>query len=105
MVRLRKTKPMVTADEPFDKDKLAVALQYQKEKDDAPRLSAKGYGYIAERIIEIARQNNIEIRKDTDLAQLLSKLDIDAPIPLEAYAAVAEILAYVYKANDKMKRK
>lgn len=105
MVRLRKTKKMVTDDESFDKNKLAVALQYQQEKDNAPRLSAKGRGYIAEQIIEIARQNNIEIRKDTDLAVLLSKLDIDSPIPLEAYAAVAEILAYVYKANDKMKRK
>jgi len=96
---------MVTDETGHDKDKLAVALKYEKEKDTAPRLTAKGKGYIAEHIIELARQHNVEIRKDSDLVGLLSKLDLDAPIPLEAYAAVAEILAYVYKANDTMKRK
>lgn len=96
---------MVTGEDGFDKDKLAVALEYRKGKDAAPRLSAKGKGHIAEQIIAIARQHGIEIRQDSDLAVMLGKLEIDAPIPLEAYAAVAEILAYVYKANDKMKRK
>lgn len=99
---------MATSDEPdkpADKDKLAVALTYKREQDDAPRLTAKGKGLVAEKIIELARQHNIEIRTDADLAQLLSKLDIDMPIPLEAYAAVAEILAYIYKANAKAGRK
>ena len=100
---------MATADEPdkkpVDKNKLAVALTYKPEKDAAPRVSAKGKGHVAEAIIELARQNDIEIREDADLVGLLSKLDIDMPIPLEAYAAVAEIIAYVYKANDKAKRK
>lgn len=85
----------------FDKTKLAVALKYERGKDDAPVVSAKGKGYIAQQIIELARANNIEIRRDTDLVTLLEKLDINTPIPLEAYAAVAEILAYIYKANDK----
>lgn len=98
---------MATGDEetPFDKNKLAVALAYERETDAAPRVAAKGKGHIAEAIIELAKQHNIEIRQDTDLATLLSKLDIDTPIPIEAYAAVAEILAYVYKANDKAKRR
>jgi len=90
---------------PVDKNKLAVALAYAPGKDAAPRVAAKGQGYIAEAIIELARKHNIEIREDSDLVTLLSKLDIDMPIPLEAYAAVAEIIAYVYKANDKAKRK
>ena len=90
---------------PFDKDRIAVALKYDQGKDEAPRISAKGRGYMAEQILELAKQHNIEIKEDADLAQLLSKLEIDALIPLEAYAAVAEILAYVYKANDEMKRK
>ena len=90
---------------PFDKGKLAVALRYEQGKDEAPRVAAKGKGYIAEQIIALAKQHNIEIREDADLVMLLAKLDIDMPIPLEAYAAVAEILAYVYKANDQMKRK
>ncbi|MDE3017153.1 MAG: EscU/YscU/HrcU family type III secretion system export apparatus switch protein [Pseudomonadota bacterium] len=87
-----------------DTDKLAVALVYAREKDNAPRVAAKGKGYIAQAIIELAQRHGIEVREDTDLAMLLSKFDIDAPIPLEAYAAVAEILAYVYKTNDRMKR-
>lgn len=89
---------------PFDKNKLAVALTYEREKENAPRVAAKGKGYIAEAIIELAKQHGVEIRKDTDLAMMLSKLDIDTPIPLEAYAAVAEILAYIYKVNDKAKK-
>lgn len=84
---------------PVDKEKLAVALTYERNKDEAPRLAAKGKGLIAEQIIKLAREHNIEVREDPDLVTLLAKLDIDMPIPLEAYAAVAEILAYVYKAN------
>jgi len=86
---------------PVDREKLAVALTYDIGKDEAPRLAAKGQGLIAEQIIKLAQENNIEIRKDPDLVNLLAKLEIDMPIPLEAYAAVAEILAYVYKANAK----
>ncbi|MFO0389256.1 MAG: EscU/YscU/HrcU family type III secretion system export apparatus switch protein [Alphaproteobacteria bacterium] len=87
----------------FDKNKLAVALTYDKEKDAAPKLSAKGKGYMAEQIIAIARASGVEIRHDSDLATMLSKLDLDTPIPLEAYAAVAEILTYIYRKNDAMK--
>lgn len=93
------------AREDFDKDKLAVALKYERSSDDAPLVSAKGKGYLAEQILELARKYHIEIREDKDLAVLLSKLDIGTPIPIEAYAAVAEILAYIYKANDSLKRK
>ncbi|MEZ5691549.1 MAG: EscU/YscU/HrcU family type III secretion system export apparatus switch protein [Rickettsiales bacterium] len=87
----------------FDKSKLAVALKYERNKDEAPIVSAKGKGYVAQQIIELAQANNIEIRRDSDLAILLEKLDINTPIPLEAYAAVAEILAYIYKVNGKAK--
>ncbi len=87
-----------------DRNKLAVALKYEREKNPAPVIAAKGKGYMAQQIIELAKQYNIEIRQDRDLVQMLEKLDIDTPIPLEAYAAVAEILSYVYRANDKAKR-
>ncbi len=98
--------PMATGEQPpFDKDLIAVALRYDQQSDEAPILAAKGRGYLAQQIIALAREHGVEIRKDEDLAALLSRLEIDAPIPLEAYAAVAEILAYVYKANDTMKRK
>lgn len=93
----------MATDKSFNAEKLAVALKYEREKDSAPRVAAKGKGYIAQAIIELAQKHNIEIKEDKDLARLLSTLDIDAPIPLEAYAAVAEILAYVYKANEQAK--
>jgi len=88
----------------FDKNRLAVALQYEMGKDIAPKVSAKGKGYLAEQIIKLAREHNIEIRQDRDLATLLEKLDINTPIPLEAYAAVAEIISYIYKANNKARK-
>lgn len=88
----------------IDRQKLAVALKYERDKHSAPVIAAKGKGYMAQAIIELAEKYGIEIRRDVDLAHMLEKLDIDTPIPLEAYAAVAEILAYVYRANDKVKR-
>lgn len=87
----------------IDRDKLAVALKYDRDKHSAPVVSAKGKGYMAQQIVELAKRYNIEIREDRDLAHLLEKLDIDTPIPLEAYAAVAEILSYVYRANANAK--
>lgn len=96
---------MANEQRPFDPDLLAVALKYDREKSDAPVVSAKGNGYVAQRILELAQEHGIEIKQDADLALLLSKLELDMPIPYEAYAAVAEILAYVYKANERMKGK
>lgn len=93
------------SDTPIDKKKLAVALTYERDNDPAPRVSAKGKGYIAEKIIALAQEHGVEVREDTDLVTMLSKLDIDTLIPLEAYAAVAEILSYVYKTNDALKHK
>jgi flagellar biosynthesis protein len=96
---------MTNDDKPlFDKNKLAVALQYERGISEAPIVVAKGKGYIAQQIIDLARANNVTIRQDKDLAILLEKLDINTPIPLEAYAAVAEILAYVYKVNSTAKK-
>lgn len=83
---------------------VAVALSYEREKDNAPRIVAKGRGWIAESIIELARKHNVTIHRDEDLVKMLAKLDIDMPIPLEAYAAVAQIIAYIYKANEQAKR-
>lgn len=88
----------------IDAEKIAIALQYRKGEDEAPKLVAKGKGYIAERILELAREHGIEIRKDEDLAVMLEKLDVDMPIPVEAYMAVAEILSYIYQTNAKKRR-
>ena len=75
----------------------AVALRYHGKKDRAPKVAAKGRGYLAERIIEIAKAENIPIREDKNLFALLSRLDLDQEIPPETYKAIAEILAFVYR--------
>lgn len=79
----------------------AVALQYDGKKDAAPRVTARGRGIIAEKIIELARKHDVPIKNDPALVQILSKLDIDEQIPSEIYKAVAEILAFVYSVNEK----
>jgi flagellar biosynthesis protein len=80
---------------------IAAALKYDDQKDVAPKVTAKGHGTVAEKIIALAKKNNIPIKNDPALVQILSKLDIDEPIPVELYKAVAEILAFVYMANDR----
>ncbi|MBM3555184.1 MAG: hypothetical protein FJX47_06480 [Alphaproteobacteria bacterium] len=78
---------------------LAIALAYEPGKDQAPKVAATGKGQIAEQIIQVALAHGVEVRRDEDLAMILSKLDIDAYVPLEVYATIAEILSYVYKVN------
>jgi flagellar biosynthesis protein len=75
----------------------AVALRYAPNKDAAPKLVAKGRSYLAEKIIELARENHVPIRHDKNLVQILSRLDLEAEIPQEVYKAVAEILAFIYR--------
>lgn len=81
--------------------KYAVALGYDSQTNNAPIVLAKGQGQIAEKIIQIAIDNNIEIRKDEDLLQILKAVDINEEIPVEAFAAVAEIISYIYQQNGK----
>jgi flagellar biosynthesis protein len=79
----------------------AVALRYESDKEDAPRVVATGEGFIADQIVRIALDNGITVHKDSDLVEILCKLDIDALIPLEAFAAVAEILSYIYRTQGR----
>ena len=81
---------------------VAVALAYSPNADNAPRVVAKGGGAIAQSIIEIARANGIAIEQNADLATLLQAVDLDKEIPPEAFAAVAEILGYLYRMNGKL---
>ncbi|NWF53071.1 MAG: flagellar biosynthesis protein FlhB [Nitrospirae bacterium] len=76
---------------------IAVALRYKSKEMEAPKVIAKGAGYIAEKIILIAREHGIPIVEDKPLARALYKLKIDSFIPEELYRAVAKILAYIYK--------
>lgn len=77
----------------------AVALGSDPDRDARPRVVATGRGAVAEQILQVAFANDIKVREDADLVEVLSSVDLDSEIPLEALAAVAEILAYVYRAN------
>lgn len=85
-------------DKPVDK---AVALLYDKEQGDAPRIVASGRGVLAEKIVETAREAGVYIMEDPDLVELLAKLPVGDDIPPELYQAVAEILAFVYQVNGR----
>lgn len=75
-------------------NKTAVALSYE-EGDQAPKILATGKGYVAEKIIEAAKEENVPVHKDEKLADTLSKLEIGDYIPKELYGVVAEILVFV----------
>ncbi|MDQ7043173.1 MAG: EscU/YscU/HrcU family type III secretion system export apparatus switch protein [Sulfurimonas sp.] len=79
----------------------AVALKYDKESNQAPKLTAKGEGFTAQNIIKIAKLHEIPIKKDEDLVEMLSKLEIDREVPAEMYKAIAEVFSYVYKLTNK----
>ncbi|MFA7620350.1 MAG: EscU/YscU/HrcU family type III secretion system export apparatus switch protein [Aminobacteriaceae bacterium] len=75
----------------------AAAVQYDQKTDDAPKLVASGEGYIAEKIIEIARQADVPVVEDAALVSALLVLELGEEIPGELYEAVAKVLAFVYK--------
>jgi flagellar biosynthesis protein len=83
--------------------KKAVALRYDREKDNSPRVTAKGQGRIAEKIIELAREHGVPVKDDPDLIEVLSCLEINEEIPPDTYKVVAELLAFVYSMNSKRK--
>ncbi|MFO7569587.1 MAG: EscU/YscU/HrcU family type III secretion system export apparatus switch protein [Smithellaceae bacterium] len=85
--------------------KMAAAVRYDAELENAPKITASGRGTIAEKIIELANENGIPVKNDPDLVQVLSKLKVGAEIPVELYRAVAEILAFVYSLNENQRIK
>ena len=81
--------------------KKAVALGYNRSKDNAPRVLASGAGEIANRIIDLAKEHDIPIKEDSDLIEILSKVEVDQEIPPNLYKAVAEIFSFLYKITKK----
>jgi len=80
----------------------AVAVRYNQETSSAPIVVAKGMDNIAQQIKKIARESNVHIVQNPPLARsLYNQVEVDQPIPESLFAAVAEILAYVYKMNQK----
>jgi flagellar biosynthesis protein len=83
----------------------AAALRYDPEQDSVPVLLAKGKGYMAERIIALAREHGIHVHEDPRLVELLMSLDIAEMIPPQLYQVVARVLAAVYRVNKELARK
>jgi flagellar biosynthesis protein len=87
-------------DEP-KKPAIAVALDYEAGTHAAPRVVATGRGLVAEKIMEIARDNGITVEANPMLAEALSGVPVDEAIPHELYAAVAEVIGFVLRAQQR----
>lgn len=81
------------------KKSIAVAIKGEGEKGLTPQITAAARGALADKILQMAFENGIKVRTDSDLAEMLAELELDSPVPTEALMAVAEILSYVYRAN------
>lgn len=82
---------------------VAVALAYERGEDQAPRVVAKGQGLVAQRIVEIAQEHGVIIDTNAELAEALSKVELDETIPVELYKAVAEVIGYVMRTRERMR--
>ncbi len=80
-------------------DTVAVAIESRDGKKSLPRITAAGRGKIAEQILQLAQDAGINVREDKDLVEILAKIELDSPIPSQAFMAIAEVLSYVFKAN------
>ncbi len=74
--------------------KIAVALEY--DGTNAPRVTAKGIGDIAETIMTIAREQGVPLQEDTGLVEILAQINLGEEIPENLYRAVAEVIAFAY---------
>lgn len=85
----------------YDLSRTAVAVKGQK--DGQAVVTAKGQGAVAEEILNTAFANDVKVREDKALTQMLSAFDIDSPIPSPALDAVCAVLVQVYAASQKMR--
>lgn len=81
--------------------KKAVALRYEHGVDEAPTVLAAGQGYLADRLLEVAREAGVPIESNPDLADALSHVSIGTVIPEDLYPVVAELLVFVNRLNQR----
>ena len=79
----------------------AAALSYDPDANDAPVLAAFGEGYVAEKIIEVAKESGVPVLPDPSLSSMLAKISVGDEIPPEMYEAVAKVLAFVSEMDRK----
>ena len=82
--------------------KKAAALKYDQASNMAPRVVAKGKGHLAEQIVRVARENDVPLLEDPNLANVLEAMELESEIPAELYRAVAEVLVFIYRLNGKI---
>ena len=92
----RKARPIEPETEP-NPEETAVALRYDQQRDHAPRVTAKGRGYVAENILAAAQKSAVPIYQNKTLVNMLMALELDREIPPELYRSSAEVMAYVYR--------
>ena len=85
--------------DPDKRINLAVALEYERGTRNAPRVTAKGRGELARRIVEIAAENDVTIEANGALAEALAGVELDEEIPIELYQTAAEIIGFVLRAT------
>jgi flagellar biosynthesis protein len=86
--------------DPAPPDLEVAALSYDASEDHAPRLVAHGRGHTAQRILELAEQHDLPVRKDPTLVSILGALDVGAEVPPDLYGVIAEVLAWAYHADQ-----
>lgn len=89
--------------ESTNEPELAVGIQYGRDAQGAPRVVVKGRGEVAAQILAAAELAGVPVRRDRDLAQLLAAVDLGDEIPLEAYSAVAEVIAFLWRLNGEQR--
>jgi len=85
--------------------KQAVAIQYDRETDSAPKVVAKGKGLVAEQIMAVAQSQAVPLYKNKALSNMLMAVELDREIPPALYKAVAEVLAYIYRLDQNFGRR
>lgn len=91
--------------EPEKPKQQAIALSYHQQNTSAPKVVAKGSGFIAEKILATAKQHSVPIYKNKTLVSMLMAVELDQEIPPELFQAVAEVLAYIYRIDQIIGRK
>lgn len=84
----------------FGDSAIAIAIKYDKEKDQAPRVVAKGLQFKAEKIRALAKEYGIPVMKNVNLANALYRVEVGEEIPEALYDAVAEVLNFVYALQE-----
>jgi flagellar biosynthesis protein len=82
------------------RQELAVALRY--DEPGAPRVTAKGQGLVAEQIMKAAREYDVPLYQDAELARLLASVELGTQIPRALYVAVAEVIAFAYRVSGRL---